>query len=100
MEMKTISGAQFYLVGTERHKFPHTGPIYYGTGRLPYTAALKGIELKGRNGKKRLFKTATAAQNAIAYAAQTYPNGAPMFNHSGMMLDAQGNRSIFDDVAE
>jgi hypothetical protein len=27
-----------------------------------------------------------------------HPNGAPMFAASGMMLDDQGNRSIFDDV--
>lgn len=27
-----------------------------------------------------------------------YPNGAPMFAPDGMMLDDQGNRSIFDDV--
>jgi hypothetical protein len=27
-----------------------------------------------------------------------YPNGAPMFDSSGMMLDDKGNRSIFDDV--
>jgi hypothetical protein len=29
-----------------------------------------------------------------------YPNGAPMFAPDGMMLDEQGNRSIFDDVDE
>lgn len=27
-----------------------------------------------------------------------HPNGAPMFAPDGMMLDDQGNRSIFDDV--
>ena len=28
----------------------------------------------------------------------THPNGRPMFSWDGTMLDAQGNRSIFDDV--
>jgi len=27
-----------------------------------------------------------------------YPNGQPMFTPDGMMLDEDGNRSIFDDV--
>jgi hypothetical protein len=31
---------------------------------------------------------------------QAYPNGRPMFAPDGMMLDDQGNRSIFDDVDE
>jgi hypothetical protein len=31
---------------------------------------------------------------------QRHANGAPMFDESGMMLDDQGNRSIFDDVDE
>lgn len=29
---------------------------------------------------------------------KTYPNGAPMYAPDGMMLDDDGNRSIFDDV--
>lgn len=29
-----------------------------------------------------------------------YPNGAPMFDQTGMMLDQDGKRSIFDDVDE
>jgi hypothetical protein len=29
-----------------------------------------------------------------------YPNGQPMFDDDGMMLDKKGNRSIFDDVDE
>jgi len=29
---------------------------------------------------------------------KTYPNGKPMFNAAGMMLDENGNRSIFGDV--
>lgn len=31
---------------------------------------------------------------------RTYPNGRPMFTPDGMMLDEEGNRSIFDDVDE
>ena len=27
-----------------------------------------------------------------------HPNGAPMYDETGMMLDDQGNRSIFDDI--
>lgn len=43
------------------------------------------------------------AEVRIAYAAQAeqkHPNGAPMYAPDGTMLDDQGNRSIFDDVAE
>lgn len=32
--------------------------------------------------------------------ARKYPNGAPMFAADGMMLDENGERSIFDDVDE
>lgn len=32
--------------------------------------------------------------------AAKYPNGAPMFAADGMMLDENGNRSIFDDIDE
>lgn len=35
-----------------------------------------------------------------ALSEMRHPNGAPMFNDEGMMLDDQGNRSIFDDVDE
>lgn len=30
----------------------------------------------------------------------TYPNGARMYSDKGTMLDADGNRSIFDDIDE
>lgn len=46
----------------------HTGPVYYGIGSLPYTAAVSGCELRRRDGKARLFKTAQAARAAIAKA--------------------------------
>lgn len=32
--------------------------------------------------------------------SQKHANGNPKFTHAGMMLDKDGNRSIFDDVAE
>ncbi len=35
---------------------------------------------------------------ADANLRKTYPNGAPMFRADGMMLDDQGNRSVFDDL--
>jgi hypothetical protein len=31
-------------------------------------------------------------------ALMKHPNGAPMFAPDGMMLDENGNRSVFDDV--
>ena len=43
---------------------------------------------------------ATANEAYEAEASLKYPNGMPMFNKKGMMLDDQGNRSIFDDVDE
>ena len=42
----------------------------------------------------------TANEKYRIEAARKYPNGAPMFDKHGMMLDDQGNRSIFDDVEE
>lgn len=64
--MTTINANDFFnrAVHGPRGKFPHTGPVCYGYGKLPYTAALKGIELSGKNGH-RLFKTAEAAARAI-----------------------------------
>jgi len=47
----------------------HTGAVYYGTGTLPYTAALNGLELKTASGKyNRVFKTAKAAEATIVKA--------------------------------
>ncbi len=34
------------------------------------------------------------------WRGRTYANGARMFREDGMMLDEQGNRSIFDDIDE
>lgn len=63
--MTTIPAYEFIAAGP-RSKFPHTGPVYYGTGKLPYTAALKGVELKSNNGRlNRAFKTAETAARAI-----------------------------------
>lgn len=37
-------------------------------------------------------------QDAVPHSGRRHANGAPMFAADGMMLDDQGNRSIFDDV--
>lgn len=53
------------------------------------------------------FKGETIPQNLKLFpldgdeddeAPTAHPNGAPMYAADGMMLDDQGNRSIFDDV--
>jgi hypothetical protein len=36
----------------------------------------------------------------LGWRAKKHPNGQPMFNADGTMLDEHGNRSIFDDVDE
>jgi hypothetical protein len=62
--MKTLTANEFINHGWNT-KFPHTGPVAYGYGALPYAAALKGLELRSKNGRKRLFATAEAAEHAI-----------------------------------
>jgi hypothetical protein len=37
-------------------------------------------------------------QRSGEYRDLRHPNGRPMFSWDGTMLDADGNRSIFDDV--
>jgi len=45
-------------------------------------------------------RKSTSAARRHTTEEHFYPNGAPMFAKDGMMLDDQGNRSIFDDVDE
>lgn len=61
----TISANDFIRNGGERDKFPHTGPVNYGFGARPYTAAFKGRELKTSRGQNRVFASARAAAAAI-----------------------------------
>lgn len=68
--MKTITANEFYAAGGQYDKFPHTGPIYYSTGARPYGAALKGVQLKSKNGYNLEYKTAEAAERAILKAAK------------------------------
>lgn len=35
-----------------------------------------------------------------AWREKRHPSGAPMYSAEGMLLDDQGNRSIFDDIDE
>lgn len=35
-----------------------------------------------------------------ALSCITHDNGAPKFSHDGTLLDAGGNRSVFDDIDE
>lgn len=68
--MQTLNANDFLkLENGPCGKFPHTGPVYYGTGARPYTAAFKGTELKRADRKNREFKTAEAAAKAISAAA-------------------------------
>lgn len=55
-------------------------------------------EYETRNGRRRLFSTFEAAKDAADDLNKQHSNRAPMFDYTGMMLDEQGNRSIFDDV--
>ena len=70
--MNTVTAYQFHLLNIAGEgKFPHTGPVYYGSGKMPFTAALKGKELKDRAGRyNRTFKTAEAAIRAIEETAE------------------------------
>lgn len=63
--MTTITHNEFIANHGPRSKFPHTGPVAYGSGARPYGAVLKGVELKRADGKVREFKTAEAAARAI-----------------------------------
>jgi hypothetical protein len=85
--MQTLTANAFFNRDEHgpRSKFPHTGPVYYGSGKLPYTAALKGVELSGRNGH-RLFKTAEAADKAAAREERA------------MTLRMQCNGAALDDI--
>jgi hypothetical protein len=40
----------------------------------------------------------SAVWQEICVAHNLHDNGAPKFDPDGMMLDARGNRSIFDDA--
>lgn len=55
-------------------------------------------EYAATNGKRRLFDSYGAAIQACAMLNKAHANGAPKFDYTGMMLDDQGNRSIFDDI--
>lgn len=50
------------------------------------------------SGRRRLFNSFEAAKSAADRLNKVHSNGAPMFDYTGMMLDDQGDRSIFDDV--
>lgn len=41
---------------------------------------------------------AQAIWKIVEQRTARYPNGAPMYAGDGMMLDENGNRSVFDDV--
>lgn len=45
-------------------------------------------------------KIAQLDRNSPGWRDLKYPNGAPMYSETGMLLDEHGNRSIFDDVDE
>jgi len=82
--MKTISGAEFHkLENGPCGKFPHSGPVNFEIGLLPYGAALKGDLLKRADGKSRLFKTPEAAKQAVENAAAGTADELGDFNYPG-----------------
>jgi hypothetical protein len=50
------------------------------------------------DGAKARYEDAQDKLNELRRRHLKYPNGQPMFAPDGMMLDENGNRSIFDDV--
>ncbi len=72
--MQTISANDYLMSHCAFDKMPHTGPVYYGIGRNPYSAVYKGRTLKRKDRKDRLFKTADAAIAAIRAHAETETN--------------------------
>lgn len=68
--MKTATAKEHFEVGQPNHKFPHTGPVYYGTGARPYSAALKGKLLKTKQGYVKQFGNPLTATRAIEAAAK------------------------------
>lgn len=58
------------------------------------------VRVTERNLSEHISQENAAYREIIRKKMMRYPNGAPMFDKTGMMLDDQGNRSIFDDVDE
>lgn len=83
-------------------------PVNYGAHKCPQlgrdlAAMVKGGVLKrtrmGIEGMAGMGFPKWVWGYRLAFPRR-YENGAPMFDESGMMLDENGNRSIFDDVDE
>ena len=68
--MKTINANLYFAEHGPFSKFPHTGPLYFGSGARPYSAVLKGEILRRADGKVREFKTADAAAQAVLKAGE------------------------------
>lgn len=66
----------------------------FHTGKMEYSIAHS-------TAPEKTLATARNISDAYRQAERfnlKHENGAPMFAPSGMMLDDQGNRSIFDDI--
>lgn len=69
--MKTINERDFLKNGHWGCKMPHTGPVRMSVMRhRPYSAALKGRWLRGKNGVILTYKTEAGAIAAIHEAAK------------------------------
>lgn len=65
-------------------------------------SALRAVkrDMAKREAKLEEEKREADLESKLAEKEMKYPNGRPMFREDGMMLDDEGNRSIFDDVDE
>ena len=59
-----------------------------------YSTISKSLGIRLGTVKSRLNR----ARLALMAAFHKHPNGKPMFSRDGIMLDENGNRSVFDDV--
>lgn len=70
--------------------------VHAGRGHYEVAAAKLGVPVGTI--KSRLNRGREAMAKLMA--AAVHPNGAPKWALDGTLLDEQGNRSTFDDVAE
>jgi hypothetical protein len=84
-------GVEALCLGTGEHAGKYTA--------AHQTCAAFAYDTAGRVDDPPNYGEETRAVYA-AQAAERHPNGAPKYAPDGTMLDAKGNRSIFDDIAD
>ncbi len=63
----------------------------FNTGKMEYSIECAGNVLA-------TVDSISAAYRKAEYFNLKHSNGQPMFSDTGMMLDEEGRRSVFDDV--